>query len=84
MEPYKTEMPRPKPTDEDLEERQTRRREWSRFRKDFLLTQVKLADVLGISRRTVQFIEAGELTPLASTLRKFNTLKAKYQQEKVA
>ena len=53
MEPYKTEMPRPKPTDEDLEERQTRRREWSRFRKDFLLTQVKLADVLGISRRTL-------------------------------
>lgn len=77
-------MPRPKPTEDDLNERQTRRQEWARFRKEFLFTQVKLADILEISRRTVQFIEAGELTPLPSTLRKFNALKAKYQQEKVA
>lgn len=84
MEQKKAKMPRPKPTEEDLNERQLRRREWVRFRKDFLFTQVKLADILGISRRTVQFIEAGELTPLVSTLRKFNALKAKHEQEKVA
>lgn len=65
-------------------ERETRRKEWTRFRKDNLLTQVKLAEVLGISRRTVQFIEAGELTPLASTLRQFRSLKAKYDAERVA
>lgn len=77
-------MPKPKPTEEDLKDRQTRRQEWTRFRKEFLFTQTKLADVLGISRRTVQFIEAGELTPLTSTLRRFNALKAKYHEEKVA
>jgi len=77
-------MSRPKPTEEDLEERQVRRREWIRFRKDNLLTQVKLAEVLGISRRTVQFVESAELTPLQSTLRRFRTLKAKYEDGKAA
>ena len=77
-------MPRPKPTEEDLLERRTRREEWLKFRKDNLFTQVKLAEILEISRRTVQFIEAAELTPLMSTLRKFRALKAKYDAEKVA
>ena len=77
-------MPRPKPTEEDLLERRTRREEWLKFRKDNLFTQVKLAEILEISRRTVQFIEAAELTPLMSTLRKFLALKAKYDAEKVA
>ena len=77
-------MPRPKPTEDDLVERETRRKEWTRFRKDNLFTQVKLAEILEISRRTVQFIEAAELTPLMSTLRKFRALKAKYDAEKVA
>ena len=49
-------MPRPKPTEEDLLERRTRREEWLKFRKDNLFTQVKLAEILEISRRTVQFI----------------------------
>ena len=77
-------MPRPKPTEEDLLERRTRREEWLKFRKDNLFTQVILAEILEISRRKVQFIEAAELTPLMSTLRKFRALKAKYDAEKVA
>ena len=75
-------MPRPKPTEEDLNERQVRRQEWVKFRKEHLFTQVKLAEVMGINRRTVQFIEAGQLTPLPGTMRKFNSLKAKYEQER--
>jgi DNA-binding XRE family transcriptional regulator len=72
-------MPKPKPTEEELNEREPRRQEWIKFRKNNLLTQVKLAELLQISRRTVQFVEAGQHTPLRSTLRKFKTLQAKYE-----
>ena len=51
-------MSRSKPTEEDLKDRDSRREEWRKFRKDHLFTQVKLAEVLGLSRRTVQLIEA--------------------------
>lgn len=77
-------MPRPKPTEEDLEERQARKQEWLKFRKEYLFTQVKLAEILGISRRSVQNIEGCIRTPLPSTLRKFLALKAKYNDGKAA
>jgi predicted transcriptional regulator len=77
-------MPRPKPNEEDLEERRVRKQEWLKFRKDYLFTQVKLAEVLGISRRSVQKIEACICTPLPGTLRKFLALKAKYNEGKAA
>jgi len=64
-------MPRPKPTSSDLEERKQRSEVWKNFRSEFLLTQAKLAEVLEISRRTVQQIEAGVVTPSEVTLRKF-------------
>jgi DNA-binding XRE family transcriptional regulator len=77
-------MPKPKPTDEDLEQREVRKREWLAFRKEFLFTQVKLADVLGISRRSVQLVESAKVTPLAQTLRAFNALKSRYDAGRAA
>ena len=77
-------MPRPKPTEEDLVIREKRAKEWIEFRREYIFTQKKLADVLGISRRSVQFIEGAEVTPLASTLTKFNALKARYENGRAA
>jgi DNA-binding XRE family transcriptional regulator len=76
-------MPRLKPTEEDLKEREDRRLEWKKFRKDRLFTQSKLAEVLGLSRRTVQLIEAGKVSPFPETLRKFQALKARHSSEEV-
>ena len=53
------------------EERRKRAEVWRKFRKDYLITQTRLADLLGISRRTVQQIEAGTVTPHGETLRRF-------------
>ena len=72
-------MPRPKASEKDLERREVRRGEWSSFRTQYLLTQKRLAEVLGISRRTIQMIEGGKITPRANTLRKFLVLKSKYE-----
>ena len=77
-------MPRPKPTEEDLKDREDRRQEWKKFRKDRLFTQTKLAEVLGLSRRTVQLIEAGKVSPFPDTLRKFWALKARHENGEVA
>lgn len=77
-------MPRSKPTEEDLKDRGVRSQEWRKFRKDHLFTQIKLAEVLGLSRRTVQLIETGKVDPFPNTLRKFLALKAKYSNEEAA
>jgi DNA-binding XRE family transcriptional regulator len=58
--------------------RKKRAKEWKQFRRDNLLTQVRLADTLEIARRTVQKIEAGVVTPLAETLRRFEALRERY------
>lgn len=77
-------MPKPKPTEEELELREKRRMEWRSFRLRFLFTQAKLAEILGVSRRTVQSVEAGRVTPATSTLRMFLALKARHEGGKAA
>ena len=77
-------MPRPKPTEEDLKYREVRKQEWLDFRKTYMFTQVKLAEVLGISRRGVQLVEKGKVTPLPQTLRSFAALKARHQSGRAA
>lgn len=72
-------MPRLKPTSQDLEKREERARVWRQFRKDYLFTQKRLADIVGISRRTVQQIEAGTITPQSNTLRLFLVIKKKHE-----
>jgi DNA-binding XRE family transcriptional regulator len=76
-------MPRPKPTEEDLKDREVRRQEWRKFRKEHLFTQIKLAEVLDLSRRTVQLIEAGKVSPFPDTLRKFQALRTRHSNEEV-
>jgi DNA-binding XRE family transcriptional regulator len=71
-------MPRPKTTSRELELRKKYRREWIRFRKVNLFTQVRLAETLEISRRTVQMVENKKVNPRRETLRKFAALQAKY------
>jgi DNA-binding XRE family transcriptional regulator len=71
-------MARAKPTAEDIDERRARAQLWKLFRKDNLFTQIKLAKVLRLSRRTVQQIEGAKVTPHPETIRVFASLKRKY------
>jgi hypothetical protein len=73
-------MPRPKPTKEDFKEREQLAIEVRLFAKENLFTEIKLAEVLGISRRTLQMIKAGNVSPHPSTLRKWKALSEKYNK----
>jgi DNA-binding XRE family transcriptional regulator len=68
-------------TKKESQERARVARMWLQLRKNNLLSQVRLADILGISRRTVQLIEAGEVSPRFSTQRKFRDYAEKIKRE---
>lgn len=51
-----------------------------RFRVENMFTQRMLAKMLGISRRTVQMIEAGMVTPHFSTLYRFADFRRRYER----
>lgn len=72
-------MARKKPTEDDLKEREERALDFRKFMKSYLFTEIKLAEVLDISRRTVQMIKAARVTPQPSTLKKWIALKKKYE-----
>lgn len=72
-------MPRRKPDDDDLKAREVLAGEMISFRKSNLFTQKKLADILDLSRRTIQMIESGKITPHPSTITAFKSLVAKYK-----
>jgi DNA-binding XRE family transcriptional regulator len=61
-----------------------RRKGWAKafteFRQRNLYTQVQLAEILHISRRDVQLIEAGAVSARYKTLREFNALKARHDR----
>jgi DNA-binding XRE family transcriptional regulator len=87
-------MPKSKPTEDELEERIARAQEWGQFRQEFGFTQKSLADTLksidtdktgklpGVSRRTIQMIEAGLIKPHAHTLALFEELKRRHERNK--
>lgn len=75
-------MPRRKPTPEDIEQRRIRAKQWVDFRFKYLFTQAKLADILDISRRTIQMIEGGLVTPHPRTLCLFDALVARQKSGK--
>lgn len=75
-------MPRRKPDDDDLKARELLATEMTSFRKNNLFTQKKLADILELSRRTIQMIETGTITPHPGTLRAWKALTAKYRTNK--
>lgn len=77
-------MARPMPTARDIEERKTRAAKIKEFMSDNLFTEVRLAETLGVSRRTVQMMKAGKVTPTRSTLRKWEALLNKYKQNQTA
>jgi transcriptional regulator with XRE-family HTH domain len=67
-------MARKKPTAQDIEERDERAQQMKDFMKNNLFSEIKLAEKTGISRRTIQMIKAGKITPHTGTIRKLNTL----------
>ena len=73
-------MPNARLDNAEKKAREQRAQEWLKFRKDNLITQIKFADLLGVSRRTIQMIERGRVSPYPITLRKYEALNAKYNQ----
>lgn len=72
-------MPRRKPDEDDIKAREGLAAEMIAFRRDNLFTQKKLAETLDLSRRTIQMIETGTITPHPGTMRAWKTLTAKYR-----
>jgi hypothetical protein len=63
-------------------EMKQRAAEWQRFRKANLLSQKMLGEITGISRRTIQNIEAAmECSPHQRVLDAFSALQARYEAE---
>jgi len=52
---------------------------WKSFRIDNALTQKFLAEICGVSRRTIQNIETGTIIPQYATQEKFEELRKKYE-----
>ena len=63
------------------EEMKTRAVEWRKFMEKNNLTQTLLAEITGISRRTIQCIVAGAIIPQSGTLQAFEKLQARYANE---
>ena len=76
-------MGRPKrEQDKDLtKEMIVRAQEWQGFREANKLSQKFLAEIIGVSRRTIQSIEAGQIIPQKATLEKFTKLQEKYEAD---
>jgi len=55
---------------------------WKSFRIDNALTQKFLAEICGVSRRTIQNIETGTIIPQEGTIKKYEALKKKYDMGK--
>ena len=54
---------------------------WQQFRTDNKLSQRFLAELIGISRRTIQQIEAALVIPHRGTIKAFEELQKKYEAE---
>jgi DNA-binding XRE family transcriptional regulator len=62
--------------------RKARAKLWVEFRNDFLLTQNQLAELIGISRRMVQYVESAKVTPDKPIQSRFLTLYKQYHAER--
>jgi hypothetical protein len=69
-------------TKAERKERAKRALQWLQLRKDNLLSQVRAADVLNISRRRLQSIEARTVRPRLSTLIAFRDYSEKLARER--
>jgi DNA-binding XRE family transcriptional regulator len=75
-------MPRRKANDKDRAASKVLAEEMISFRKENLFNQKKLAEVLDLSRRTIQMIESGTITPHPSTISAFRDLVDKFKAAK--
>jgi len=75
-------MPRRKPNEDDLKAREELAAEVIAFRKNNLFNQKKLAEILDLSRRTIQMIESGLITPHPATLDAIRMLFNKHKEAK--
>jgi DNA-binding XRE family transcriptional regulator len=66
------------PNKEEVKLRKVRAQEWKMFRRNNLFTQKRLAEMIGVSRRTIQQIENMHITPHPQTLRQFANYKRKF------
>lgn len=74
-------MARPKRDPSAEKDKRRFAREWKSFREKNKLSQQLLAEVTGISRRTIQTIEAAKEIPQKATLDKFEALRERYRAE---
>lgn len=74
-------MARQRRTSDESEERQKLAQTVKDFMKNNLFTEKKLADVVGVSRRTIQMIKAGNVMPHQGTLDKLEALFLRYKRE---
>ena len=77
-------MPRLKPTEDELKERRARAVALTKFMKDNKFTEVKLAEATGVSRRSIQMMKSGSVTPHPATLHKLASLVAKHRKGKAS
>jgi DNA-binding XRE family transcriptional regulator len=77
-------MGRPKREDtpEIEKEMKSLAKKFINFRESNKLSQRFLAEIIHISRRTIQNIEAGKIIPQQRTLDALEALKAKYEAER--
>jgi predicted transcriptional regulator len=73
-------MSRPKPTKDDLKDREKLAIAVKKFAKENLFTEVKLADVMGVSRRTIQMIKAAKVSPNQETMKKWRRIIEQYKE----
>jgi DNA-binding XRE family transcriptional regulator len=64
----------------EREERMQLARMWREFRKRNLMTQRNLAELSGISRRTIQMIESATIIPRVTTQRRFLALATAFER----
>ena len=74
-------MARPKRDPSADKEKLRYGREWHKFRESNNLSQKFLSELIGVSRRTIQSVEAGGIIPQEATLAKFEQLRTKYEAE---
>ena len=75
-------MPKVTLTEEVLEERKKRARELKDFMVNNKFTEKRLSEIVGISRRSIQMLKAGRITPHLDTLRRLETLYLRYKSNK--
>jgi len=75
-------MPRRKPDAEDIKAQEGLAAEMIAFRRKNLFTQKKLAETLELSRRTIQMMESGTISPHPASLRAWRTLVNRYRENK--